>query len=76
MIIEQYLQTFRGKIIFNLEFYTQPHYQSSILYSKEKKKRGCKSKGLWVPGTGNQLRRAVKESTKMTSMQQTQEQND
>lgn len=62
MIIEQYLQTFRGKIIFNLEFYTQPHYQSSILYSKEKKKKegvnqkvyGSQEQGI---NSGEQLRK-------------------
>lgn len=60
MIIEQYLQTFRGKIIFNLEFYTQPHYQSSILYSKEKKEGvnqkvyGSQEQGI---NSGEQLRK-------------------
>ena len=45
-------------MIFDLEFYTQPYYQSSVWYKDQKKK--VKVKRSTGPGNWNQLRKAVK----------------
>lgn len=78
MIVKQYLQTFWDEMIFNLVFYTQPHYQSSIGYNKDqkKKKEGVNQKIYGSQKQGNQLRRAVKGHPRNTGIQQTHEHND
>lgn len=67
MTVELYPQTLRGKIIYDLRFYTQPYNQSSMWYDEVRVKR------LMGPRNGNQLRRAGKKSPRMKNMQEMQE---